>query len=99
MIYLKGDIVSIDDRMYLSGKIDDTKKLEFQIYDYDPVDKLYQIRYFDDRNTTWRIWVPIDEVKFRYSYNFWLKRKKLLTKLKDNIFNKSDILSEERTKF
>lgn len=99
MIYLKGDIVSIDDRMYLSGKIDDTKKLEFQIYDYDPVDKLYQIRYFDDRNTTWRIWVPIDEVKFRYSYNFWLKRKKLLTKIKDNAFNKSDILSEERTKF
>lgn len=73
-----GDIVNVLSTEYLCGRISDYSKITFIVFDYDPRDKHYQIYYKDDVGQSWQIWLPDSAISFKWSYNFYLKREKLI---------------------
>jgi len=86
-----GDIINVLATEYLSGQISDYGKIEFQIFDYDSRDKHYQVYYKDDNGNSWQIWIPASSVSLKWSYNFWLKRKKLKTLIESKRLIKVDL--------
>lgn len=89
MIHI-GDIINILKTEYLSGRISNRSKIEFQVFNYDATDRHFQIYYKDDIGESWQVWIPDTAVSLRWSYNFWLKRKKLKKLIEEKSVKKSN---------